>query len=348
MVDTGADISVFPATQKDRAHKSDFRLFAANNTKISTYWERMLTLNVGLRRSIKWTFCLADVPYPIMSADLIHHYGLLVDLKQGRLTDPTTGLFDIGIYAPATITSISTVEKNTRFIKLMKKYPAILGSPSNHAPAVHATQHFMNTTGAPCAERVRPLRPDRLQTAKEEFRHMVEMSHARPSTSPWASPLHMAKKGNGEWRPCGDYRKLNARTIPDRYPIALLQDSTANLQGRTIFSTIDLCKAFQYIPVAEQDIPKTAVITPFGLFEFPSMPFGLRNAAQTFQRYIHEALGDLDFVFAYVDDLLVASPSPAKHEEHLNTVFQRLAKYGLCVNADKRVMGADAVNFLGY
>lgn len=239
LIDTGADISVIPATAKDKNNISDFKLFAANDTNISTYGERTLILNVGLRRPIRWTFCIADVPYPIIGADLLHQYGLLVDLKRGRLTDSSTGIFNNGIYAPATITAVSAVQNNTRFTAILKKYPSILGSPSNHASAMHATKHYINTTGAPCAERVRPLRPDRLNAAKEEFRLMVERGHARPSTSPWASPLHMVKKKNGEWRPCGDYRKLNAQTIPDKYPIALLQDFTSNLRDKTIFSTID-------------------------------------------------------------------------------------------------------------
>lgn len=78
------------------------------------------------------------------------------------------------------------------------------------------------------------------------------------------------------------------------------------------------------------------------------MPFGLRNAAQTFQRFIHEVLGDLNFIYAYIDDLLIASSSPEEHEKHLHATFQRLAKYGLCVNAEKCVLGVDSVDFLGY
>ena len=120
--------------------------------------------------------------------------------------------------------------------------------------------------------------------AKEEFIKMEKLGIVRRSASPWASPLHVVPKADGSWRPCGDYRRLNTVTTDDRYPLPHIQDFNGHLSGTTVFSVVDLVKGFHQIPMAEEDIPKTAIITPFGLFEFLRMPFGLKNAAQAFQR----------------------------------------------------------------
>ena len=91
----------------------------------------------------------------------------------------------------------------------------------------------------------------------------------------------------------------------DRYPVPRLQDFTTNLAGKVIFSKVDLVRGYHQVPVNPKDVHKTAVITPFGLFEYLRMPFGLKNSAQTFQRLMDTVLGDLDFLFVYLDDILV-------------------------------------------
>ena len=115
-------------------------------------------------------------------------------------------------------------------------------------------------------------------------------------------------------------------TIHDSYPIPLISDIITRLNSKTVFSKIDLAKAFHQIPVHPDDVCKIAVITQFGLFEYIKMPFGLRNAAQSFKRHIGHVLRNLDFAHPYLDDIFIFSDNTLSHTKHLHEVLQRLNK----------------------
>jgi Reverse transcriptase (RNA-dependent DNA polymerase) len=188
----------------------------------------------------------------------------------------------------------------------------------------HGVEHHILTKGPPATTKFRRLDPTQLAAAKAEFQQMLAADVVRRSSSSWASPLHMVRKKDSGWRPCGDFRRLNAQTADNKYPLPNMGDMVSHLDGCKVFTKLDLQKGYFQVPVAPGDIPITAVITPLGLFEFVCMPFGLKNAGMTFQRLMDRIMFNIPYMFVYVEDMLIASRSLEEHRRHVQEVLRRL------------------------
>ncbi|GFS15654.1 LOW QUALITY PROTEIN: Pol polyprotein [Elysia marginata] len=174
-------------------------------------------------------------------------------------------------------TELAPIEQDSnKFRKVILEFPALLQPSFSSATVKHGVQHYVFTTGPPVHSQARRVAPDRLAAVRKEFNEMEQMGIIRKSNSPWASPLHIVAKPNGGWRPC-DYRRLNHARTSDRYAIPHIHDFDAQLADKTIFSKIDLLCGYHQIPTHPGDILKTAVITPFGLYEFQRSAFVLKK-----------------------------------------------------------------------
>ena len=350
LVDSGALYSIVPPTIAQRTQGPQANhLQAANGSKIACFGNVELDIVLGSKK-YRFDFVVADVKNHILGADFLAENYLAPNQRDGSLVD-LSGFSSIpAVIAtgepPSHVTFVNEV--NNPFYKLLDQYPDIMTPTFTLKEVKHGIKHHIPTEGHPVQFRARRLNPEKLAVAKEELGKLEKLGICYRGKSEWASPLMVTTKPDGGWRVCGDYRRLNSMTPDDRYPVRTLSDFTSELQGKTIFSKIDMLKGYHQIPVAEEDVCKTAVITPFGLFVFPRTPFGLKNAGQDFQRLMDQIFGDIPHTFVYIDDILVASETEEEHLKDLKVVLDLLRENGLVTNRKKCILGRSSIEFLGY
>ena len=375
-MDGGAFVSLVPPSFAQRAKGANGKkLTAANGTSIDCFGEINLRIQLG-SRVFDHTVLVADVRTSLLGADFFANHALapnhrdrtLIDLSNAPListldaqtsssphyevVDNKRG-FSTGPSANSKPTSHinhinPSVDTKDDYQELLQKFPDLTTPNFKLTEVEHGVSHHIPTTGHPIKSKARRLAPEKLAQVKAELEKYVELGVARRSKSEWSSPLLTVTKPDGSLRVCGDYRRLNCQTENDNYPVKNIGDFNSELDGKTVFSKVDLLKGYHQIPVNPEDIRKTAVVTPFGLYEFPRTPFGLKTAAQSFQRLMDEILADIPHVFVYLDDVLVASANHAEHHRDLERLFKRLQDSGLVINAKKCVFGQASIDFLGF
>jgi hypothetical protein len=217
-----------------------------------------------------------------------------------------------------------------------------------HTSLVKHRIHTGEVTPVKC--RNRPINPAMVEDLRNQVNEWLRHGVIEPSMSPWASALVASKKKNGKTRWCVDYRALNEATTKDAYPMPLIEENLAQLSKSRVFSSVDGSGAFHVVDLEEDAKPKTAFATPWGLYQFKRMPFGLCNAPATYSRLMHIVLQHIpaEQALSYLDDTLVHSPDLQHHHKYLRNVLEAHRAAGLKLQPSKCHFFLKEVEYLGH
>lgn len=261
--------------------------------------------------------------------------------SEAEEVDPVDGVdfLEIGGYvAKESIKDVATGdnltdEQRAEFIDLASQFQSLFTeAPGSTSLAQH---HIKLTSDQPVRSRPYPVPYSLRESLKKDITDMMKMGVIRESSSPYASPVVVVKKKDNTNRICVDYRKLNKLTVFDPEPMPTAEHLFQKLNGDKYFTRIDLSKGYWQISIPEEDIPKTAFLTPDGSYEFLKMPFGMINSAATLKRAMKKLLHGLDNVEFYWDDILVHTRTWEEHIKVLQELFTRLLAAGMTIRPTK-------------
>lgn len=244
-----------------------------------------------------------------------------------------------------------------RFDSLISKFSDAFASPNRALPYNTKVKAKINTTNKdPIYSRSYPYPISATEFINNEIQSLLKDGIIRKSSSPYNSPVHVVKKkgvdpnNNPNLRMVIDFRKLNEKTIPDRYPIPDTSVILANLGKSTFFTTLDLKSGFHQILLSEKDRQKTAFNVNNGKYEFCRLPFGLRNAPSIFQRTIDDVLREWigKCCYVYMDDIIIYSSDMESHLHDIETVISSLRNSGMKISCEKSKFFKTEVEFLGF
>jgi len=229
---------------------------------------------------------------------------------------------------------------------LLQEYGKLFSDVPRLCPLL---EHDVETRDAqPVRQAPYRLNAEKRAFLQAEVQRLKEQGIIIPSLSPWASPVVLVPKSSGTYRLCVDYRKVNAVTVADSFPLPRMDDIIDDLGKARYLTKLDLLQGYYQVPLTERARPISAFVTPTGLYEFRVLPFGMRNAPATFQRLMNYLTADLEGVRCYLDDLVIWSDSWEEHLVRLRALFSALSAANLTVNLQKSEFGHAHVTFLGH
>ena len=346
LIDSGSEVSVVPYDPKiDVEEQQTISLYGAGGSLIKTHGYRTVNFIIDDVK-FRWKFITAEIDKTIIGIDFMKAARILVDPANNQLICSQK---KIECNAVQSKSLRLHVVANDIGKKLLDMYPDLINLDKVHK-VKHDVKHRIDTgSHRPVQSKIYKYNINVQKKVEEQIREFIDQGICRFSSSPWASPLAVVIKKDGSIRSCGDFRFINSITRADSYSLPYVFNFNNKMRNSNFFSVVDLYKAFYQIPMDERDVEKTAVQTPIGLVEFLYMPFGLKCAAQSWQRFIDSVLFKYsEFVFCYVDDIIIFSPNLEEHQVHLEKVFNVLNMYGLKINVNKSQLCKNEVSYLGH
>lgn len=228
---------------------------------------------------------------------------------------------------------------------LIKSYPTLFQDVPTRTTVLE--HHIDVGSAVPIKQHAYRCPVTKREIMKKETTYLLENGLARPSRSPWSSPCLLVSKPDGTFRFCTDYRKVNAVTVPDSYPLPRMEDCIDSIGPAVHITKLDLLKGYWQVPLSSQASNISAFVTPDHFLEYTVRAFGMRNAPATFQRLMHLVLRDIPQCNVYLDDVVVYSSSWGENMTSLALVFQRLSEASLTLNLAKCEFGKATVTYLG-
>jgi uncharacterized protein (DUF2249 family) len=242
-------------------------------------------------------------------------------------------------------------DQRAQLIRLLNKHQTAFSRSPTDLGQTNIVEHDIRlTTDEPSKQPPYRVPPSKRVVIDQKVQEMKDQGVLEDSNSPFAAPVVLILKKNGEWRFCADYRKLNDITVKDAYPLPRIDDSLDALRANSYFTKLDLVSGFWQIQLSPEAREKTAIATPSGLYQFRVMPYGLTNSPATFQRLMDRVLSGLTWnrCIVYMDDIVVFGRTFEEHNKNLEFVLKRIIDANLKLNVKKCEFAADQIVYLGH
>ena len=235
---------------------------------------------------------------------------------------------------------------------LLLEFHHVFSLELNEIGCTNATKHVIELMkDEPFKERFRRIAPPLVDEVRQHIQEMLDSGAIRPSQLPWCNAVMLVRKKDGSLRFCIDFRRLNARTKKDTYPLPRMQETMESMVGTRHFSCMDLKSGFWQVQLDEESRQYTAfTVGSMGVYEFLCRPYGLCNATATFQHLMQNCLGELNLTYAliYLDDVIVYTKTEEEHLVHLRAMLKRFMEHGLKLKLSKCNFFRTEISYLGH